>query len=67
MGIGKLIIGIVLVIASLYVIWQYTRIELWTVLKGLIPPLIFILGIFMVWLEMDEMKSGKEASRSRKK
>lgn len=67
MGAAKLIFGIVLIIASLYVIWQYTRGELWTVLKGLIPPLIFILGIFIVWLEIDEMKSGKEVSRSRKK
>lgn len=67
MGTAKLILGIVLIIASLYVIWQYTRDELWTVLKGLVPPLVFVLGIFMVWLEMDEMKLGREVSRGRKK
>jgi hypothetical protein len=46
---------------------MYTLREFWTVVQGIVPPLVFILGVFMVWLEMDEMKLQKEVSRGRKK
>ena len=66
MSTGKLLGGIVLIVAGLYIIWKYTFHDLWTVVKGLIPPVILILGIFIVWLEMDEMKLQKEIKRSKK-
>jgi len=67
MGLVKLVLGVILIIVSIYVIWMYTLREFWTVVQGIVPPLVFILGVFMVWLEMDEMKLQKEVSRGRKK
>ena len=34
--------------------------DLVTVLDGMIPILVFLLGIFIIWLEIDEMKIEKE-------
>lgn len=67
MGVGKLLCGVVFIIAGLFLIWKYTFHELLTVLKGIVPPVILILGLFIVWLEMDEMKLEKEISKSKKK
>jgi hypothetical protein len=33
------------------------------VLTGIIPPFIILLGFFIVWLEMDEMKAEKELKK----
>jgi uncharacterized membrane protein YwzB len=73
----KVLIGIVLVIASVWWIiqgsTQYSATifgithsgiqDLITVLNGAIPVLIFLLGIFIVWLEIDEMKIEKELKK----
>jgi hypothetical protein len=66
--IVKVIIGAILVIGSVW--WvvqgseQYTGhkglSDLRTVLNGIIPPLVFILGIFIIWLELDELRIEKE-------
>jgi len=65
MGVGKLLLGAVLLIGGLYVIWQYTLRETWIVLQGIIPPLVVLLGAFIVWLEIDEMKLEKELRRKK--
>ena len=72
---AKLIGGVILVVASIYYIvagipglvapaWP----DFLTVLNGFIPPLLVLIGIFIIWLEADEFKVEKELSRrSRKK
>ena len=70
---AKVLIGIVLVVASVWWIlqgadqylgnWTSHRrgvADFVTVLDGILPVLIFLLGIFIVWLEVDEMKVEKE-------
>jgi len=34
--------------------------SLWTVIQGTIPPMLVLLGLFIVWLELDEWKLNKE-------
>jgi len=65
MGVGKILLGAVLLIGGLYVIWQYTLRETWIVLQGMVPPLLVLLGAFIVWLEVDEMKLERELKRKK--
>jgi len=37
------------------------------VLTGLIPPFLILLGLFVVWLEVDEMKAEKELRKEEEK
>lgn len=37
-----------------------------TVLTGVIPIFLIIVGLFVVWLEMDEMKAQKELKKEKK-
>ena len=37
------------------------------VLTGIIPPFLIMLGLFVVWLEMDEMKAEKELKKEEEK
>lgn len=74
---GKVIVGIILVVASAWWIVQGSTMystmifghthsgiqDLITVVNGAVPVLVFLLGIFIVWLEMDEMKVEKELKR----
>jgi len=72
---GKIILGIILIIGSIWWIgWgSFTYIrrsgvnDLVTVLNGSIPVLIFILGIFIVWLEYDELKIERELAAEERK
>ncbi len=56
----KMIIGAILIIVSAWVIYKYTLDEFWLVVKGIVPPLVFIVGLFIVWLEYDELRIEKE-------
>jgi hypothetical protein len=38
-----------------------------TVVNGALPPLVFLLGLFIVWLELDELKIEKELAVEQKK
>jgi hypothetical protein len=38
-----------------------------TVLNGAIPPLVFLLGVFIVWLEIDEWRIERELEKEEKK
>ena len=58
--IVKIIIGAILMIGSAWAIYKYTLIEFWIILQGIIPPLVFILGLFIVWLELDELRIERE-------
>lgn len=77
----KIIIGLILIIAGLTlfideitpVISQFKGIPArpWlssfiTVLQGIIPAFLIIVGLFVVWLESDELKSEKEIKEVKK-
>ena len=76
--VGKMIIGIILMAVSVAAVWythtgpqRGTTWDLWiafkTVVLGIIPALIFIIGLFVVWLEIDEFKIEKELAAEEKK
>ncbi len=72
-AIGKIIIGLLLIIAGLYAIIPHWLVPVtvagvktgfaWeafkTVLVGAIPPMIIIIGILIVWIEIEELKIEK--------
>ena len=75
-AVVKVLIGIVLVVGSVWWIWQgadqYLKgitinhngiADLVTVLDGAVPVLVFLLGIFIVWLEIDEIKIESELKK----
>jgi hypothetical protein len=72
--IAKMIIGVILVIASIYYLvygippynirpaWR----DLLLVLNGGIPLLVLLIGAFIVWLEWDEWKIERELAKEEK-
>lgn len=73
--IVKILLGAILVVGSVWWVLQgsleYTRhsglADLRTVLNGMVPPLVFLLGIFVIWLELDELRIEKELKAEEKK
>jgi uncharacterized membrane protein YciS (DUF1049 family) len=73
---GKIIVGLILLViglglfangiipgfnvAMLGTFWLNTFIA---VLQGIIPILLILLGLFIVWLEVDELKAQKELKK----
>jgi len=41
--------------------------DLKTVLNGVIPPFVILLGLFIVWLELDELKIEKELKQEERR
>ena len=74
MGIGKVILGIILVVIGLWLIipetWFGTGMnlyrDLWTVIKGIVPIGLVFIGAILVWIESEELKIEKPR-RSRRK
>jgi len=68
--IVKILIGVVLIVGSLVALikdeWGL-RAALLTVIKGVVPAFLILVGIFIVWLEIDEIKIEKELAREEKK
>lgn len=70
-AVGKVLIGIVLVLGSAWWLVQGSRMyigrsgfqDFITVVNGAVPVLVFLLGLFIVWLEIDEMKIEKELKK----
>ena len=70
---GKIIIGLILIIIGLGLFLDSvtpivgTGIEWITnfiiVLTGIIPIFLIIIGLFIVWLEVDELKAQKELKK----
>lgn len=78
MGIGKAIGGLILLLIGvglfanghLYtvdILQTFWLSNFITVLTGAIPILLILIGLFVVWLEVDEMKSQKEFEKEEKK
>lgn len=63
-GLGLFANGIIpgLNIAVLGTYWLNAFIA---VLQGVIPILLILLGLFIVWLEVDELKAQKELSKEK--
>jgi len=45
----------------------HLRASLWTVLQGIIPPFLIVVGLFIIWLELDEWRIEKELKEEEKK
>jgi hypothetical protein len=77
--IVKILLGAVLILLGIWWIFQGSMQyigrsgveDLKTVLNGVIPPFVALIGLFIVWLELDELKIEKELKheerRSRRK
>lgn len=71
MGVLKLLVGVLLLVVPLG-LYAYELmggqiglgIHMWkslgTVIQGTLPPFIMLIGLFIVWLELDEWKIEKE-------
>ena len=77
-GAVKVIIGLVLIIIGLGLLANGTLFDITTLgtfwlknflvtLTGVIPPFLIVIGLFVVWLELDEMKAEKELKAEEKK
>jgi hypothetical protein len=70
-----MIIGIILVVGSAWWVLRGSSTylgrsglaDLATLLNGAIPVIVFVVGIFIVWLELDELKIERELAREEKK
>jgi len=71
MGIGKIILGLILVIVGLWALipmdWNGLGlwIELWTVIKGVVPAFLVFIGAILVWIEWEEIKIEKPTRKRR--
>jgi hypothetical protein len=79
--ISKILLGIILLVGSawwilkapyypltLLGISQGTNLaDFIIVVNGAIPPLIFLIGLFIIWLEYDELKIQRELAREERK
>ena len=62
----KIIIGAILLIGG--VAWTYFYMnDFIGLLKGVVGPLVALVGLFMVWLELDELKIERELASEEKK
>jgi hypothetical protein len=61
--IAKMVIGAILVMGSAWVVYKYTLNEFWLIVKGIVPPLAFIAGLFIVWLEYDKLRIERELKK----
>lgn len=70
---GKIIIGLLLILIGLFLFLDSPEVGLWesltnvdwlgnfiVVLTGFIPIMLILLGLFVVWLEADELKMENE-------
>ncbi len=73
MGVGKIILGVILVIIGIWAIipisWSGLGLwkELWLVIKGVVPIFLVFLGAILVWIEAEELKIERPKSRRRRR
>jgi hypothetical protein len=73
--IFKITFGAILLVASIWYMYVSASAQqaLVTVIKGVVPPFVALVGVFVIWLELDELKiegetkSEKAAKKPRKK
>ena len=69
MGIEKVVLGVLLVVGSLYYIGTNmfgASQDLKVVINGAIPLIILILGAIIVWLQLDEIMVERKVSKRKK-
>lgn len=69
-AIIKIIFGAILLIGSIAYIYtnQYGAwSDFLTVVNGIVPLFVALMGLFIIWLELDELKVKKEIQRSGRK
>lgn len=69
----KIIIGVILIVASIWWLIQGSSFigrsgitDLIALLNGGIPPFLILIGLLIVWLEWDSFKIQKELSKEEK-
>jgi len=73
MGVGKIIVGLILIIIGLWAIIPYgwgglgRWEDLWLVVKGVVPIFLVFVGAILVWIEAEELKIEKPRSTRRKR
>jgi hypothetical protein len=71
--VTKMLFGVVMMVGSAYAVYASigTPWDLWsafvTVVMGVVPALIFLIGLFIVWLELDEIKIERELKKEEEK
>jgi len=71
MGIGKIIIGLILVIVGIWAIipldWNGLGlyVQLWEVIKGIVPAFLVFIGAILVWIEWEELKIERPTKKKR--
>jgi len=74
-AVAKILLGVILMAGSAYGVYYSTYStmlpNLWNaflvVVEGVLPPLVFLIGLFVVWLELDELKIEKEMNKETSK
>lgn len=71
MGVGKIILGLILVIIGVWAIipisWNGLGLwsELWLIIKGVVPAFLVFIGAILVWIEAEELKIEKPSKKKR--
>jgi len=73
-AILKILIGAALIVGSVWWVLQGSQQflsrnglnDFISIVNGGLPPLIFLIGLFVVWLELDELRIEKELSEKKK-
>lgn len=69
MGIAKIILGIILVIVGIWALipidWSGLGlyVQLYEVIKGVVPAFIIFIGAILVWIEWEELKIEKPTKK----
>ncbi len=69
-SIVKILFGAILLVGSISYIYtnQYGAwSDFLTVVNGMVPPFVGLIGLFVIWLELDEMKVEREIKTSSRK
>lgn len=65
----KILFGAILLIGSVTYVYtnQYGAwSDFLTVVNGIVPPFVGLVGLFIIWLELDELKVEREIQASKK-
>jgi len=65
----KILIGALLLISSIYYVYNNTYgalDNLIVVLNGTVPALVALVGVFIIWIELDDIKVKREMKKSKK-
>lgn len=69
-GLVVLAIGLLLFADSIWLHMLPVKVMWWqnflTVLTGVVPIFLVLIGLFILWLEMDELKTAKEFKKEAK-